>query len=332
MSKLHSARNIFTTGSEFFRTFYHSRHPHRNTFLIKEVTEEFTPRELNRLGVSKSTGLDGLPARFIKDGTEFLKTPITLLINMSITTGTVPEEMKSAREKKSNPLDVNNYRPVSILSIVSKILERSIFFQLNEFLTKNNSLYEYQSGFRSRYSTDTCLIHLLDYIKGNNARGLYTGMIMLDLQKAFDTVDHSILCKKLEGMGVISIEWFQPYLSGRQQVVTIVPRFSYLWSSQGSILGSLLFLCYVNDMVTSVSADCKLILYADDSAIMFAHKNHKVKSQKLSNVMESCSNWLVDNKLSLHLGKTECILFGPRRKLRSITNFHVQYKDHILKV
>ena len=97
MSKLPSARNIFTTGSEFFRTFYHSRNPHRNNFLIKEVTEDFILKELNRLGVSKSTGLDGLSARFIKDGAEFLKKPITLLINMSITTGTVPEEMKSDR-------------------------------------------------------------------------------------------------------------------------------------------------------------------------------------------------------------------------------------------
>ena len=83
----------------FFRTFYHSRNPHRNTFLIKEVTEDFILKELNRFGVSKSTGLDGLPARFIKDGAEFLKTPITLLINMSFTTGTVPEEMKSARAR-----------------------------------------------------------------------------------------------------------------------------------------------------------------------------------------------------------------------------------------
>ena len=174
-------------------------------------------------------------------------------------------------------------------------------------------MYEYQSGFRSRYSTDTSLIHLLDYIKGNNARGLYTGMIMLDLQKAFNTVDHSILCKKLEEIGVISIEWFKSYLSGRQKLgcyhwwITSRPGLVTCGVPQGSILGPLLFLCYVNDMVTSVSADCKLILYADDSAIMFAHKNHKVISQKLSNVMESCSNWLVD-KLSLHLGKTECVL------------------------
>ena len=122
---------------------------------------------------------------------------------MSINSGIVPDEMKFARVrpffKKNSQLDVSNYRPVSILSIVSKILERSISIQLIDFIKENNLLYEYQSGFRGSYSTDTCLIHLLDYIKGNTAKGLYTGMIMLDLQKAFDTVDHSILCKKNRG-------------------------------------------------------------------------------------------------------------------------------------
>ena len=104
--------------------------------------------------------------------------------------------------KKSSPLDVSNYRPVSILSIVSQILERSISTQLNDFIKENNLLYEYQSGFRGSYSTETCLIHLLEYIIGNNAKGLYTGMIMLDLEKPFDTDDHSLLCRKLEGMGL----------------------------------------------------------------------------------------------------------------------------------
>ena len=94
------------------------------------------------------------------------------------------EEMEFTRVrpifKKNSSLDVSNYRPVSILSIVSKILERSISTQLNDFIKENNLLYEYQSGFRGSYSTDTGLIHLLDYIKGNNAKGLYTEMIMLD--------------------------------------------------------------------------------------------------------------------------------------------------------
>ena len=88
--------------------------------------------------------------------------------------------MRSIFLKKNTQLDVSNYRPVSILSIVSKLLKRSLSTQLNDFIKENNLVYEYQSGFRGSYSTDNCLIHLLDYIKGNNAKGLYTGRIMLD--------------------------------------------------------------------------------------------------------------------------------------------------------
>ena len=174
-------------------------------------------------------------------------------------------------------MDVGNYRPVSILSIVSKILERSVHTQLSEYLCENNLLFEFQSGFRDKYSTDTCLIHLLDYIRDNNAKGLYTGMVMLDLQKAFDTVDHNILCNKLEVLGVHCTEWFRSYLSDRKQYVCVSGKTSSeglvtRGVPQGSILGPLLFLIYVNDMSLSIDNDCKLILYADDSAILFSHK------------------------------------------------------------
>ena len=119
-------------------------------------------------------------------------------------------------------MEVGNYRPVSILSIiVSKILERAVYVQLENFLVDNNILYDYQSGFRRSYSTDTCLIHLLDHIKVNNSLGLYTGMILLDLQKAFDTVDHVILCNKLKTMGVDCTDWFLSYLQNRHQIVTV---------------------------------------------------------------------------------------------------------------
>ena len=156
-------------------------------------------KELLHLNAYKSTGLDGIPANFLKDGAEILKLPITWIINLSISENTVPNEMKVARVKplfkKNSNLEVGNYRPVSILSIVSNILERAVYIQLENYLTKNNILYEYQSWFRKSFSTDTCLIHLLDHIKINNSQGLYTGMILLDLQKAFDTVDHEVLCK-----------------------------------------------------------------------------------------------------------------------------------------
>jgi hypothetical protein len=154
-------------------------------------------------------------------------------------------------------------------------------------------------------------------------------MVMLDLQKAFDTVNHSILCDKLSAMGVESVEWFRSYLSNRQQVVNINNISSKAMNiscgvPQGSILGPLLFLCYINDMSISVDPECKLLLYADDSAILFSHKDPDHISKKLGKVLESCSNWLVDNKLSLHLGKTECILFGTKRRVNKIENFKIE--------
>ena len=116
-------------------------------------------------------------------------------------------------------------------------------------------------------------------------------------------------------MGVGSTKWFETYLSNRSQLVNVGKINSDIANvtcgvPQGSILGPLLFLCYVNDMAISIDPDCKLLLYADDSTILFSHKDLDQIANKLGRVLESCSEWLVDNKLSLHLGKTECILFG----------------------
>ena len=166
--------------------------------------------------------------------------------------------------------------------------------------------------------------------------GVYSQVqYFLDLQKAFDTVDHSILCNKLKLMGVGSTKWFESYLSNRSQLVNVGKINSDIANvtcgvPQGSILGPLLFLCYVNDMVISIDPDCKLLLYADDSTILFSHKDPDQIANKLGKVLESCSEWLVDNKVSLHLGKTECILFGSKRKLRKVKDFHIVCNDHTI--
>ena len=126
------------------------------------------------------------------------------------------------------------------------------------------------------------------------------------------------------------------YISGRNQFVQVNGNLSdsspiTCGVPQGSILSPLLFLCYVNDMIISISSECTLLLYADDSAILFSHKNPEVISRHLSSELGSCSKWLVDNKLLLHLGKTECILFGSRRKLRKVHNFEIECNGHTIK-
>ena len=128
---------------------------------------------------------------------------------------------------------------------------------------------------------------------------------------------------------------FSPYLTDRKQKVSANGTESEFLNvtcgvPEGSILDPLLILYYVNDMSISINSDCKLLLYADDSTIIFSHKDSQDISKKLGKELESCSNWLVDNKLPLHLGKTECILFGSKRKLKRVSNFQVSCNNHII--
>lgn len=230
--------------------------------------------------------------------------------------------------KKNSRADVGNYRPVSILSSISKIFERLVYEQVEEYLIRLDLLYELQSGFRAAYSTDTCLIHLFDYVRQNFDQGNYVGMLLLDMQKAFDTVNHKILISKLQCMGFSNsaLIWFTSYLTDRTQVCDVEGSLSDPQSitcgvPQGSILGPLLFLVYINDI--SAAVRCKVLLYADDSALLVPGCNVKDIENTLGIELESVNQWLVDNKLSMHLGKTESILFGTKRKLAKLNTLKV---------
>ena len=199
---------------------------------------------------------------------------------------------------------------------------------MESYFKDRNLIYDFQSGFRKGFSTDTCLIHLTDYIRSQNDKGNVVGMVLLDLQKAFDTVDHAILLMKLysSGLGQDMLRWFKSYLSDRRQLVDVSGTFSSTANiscgvPQGSILGPLLFLVYVNDM--SAVVQNKLLLYADDSAILVSGKDIPTVEKALSEDLLSVSHWLVDNKLSLHLGKTESIVFGSKQKLRSQSSLNI---------
>jgi len=242
----------------------------------------------------------------------------------------VPSGFKEARVrplyKKGGKLDPGNYRPVSVLNSLSKILERTVHRQLVRYLESKKILFDNQSGFRSGFSTDTCLVNLTDYVRSEISRGNLVGMVMIDLRKAFDTVDFDILLMKLKSMGVKSTDWFRSYLTGRRQCVNVDGVDSdfldvFCGVPQGSILGPTLFLCYINDMCISLS--CKLSLYADDSTLIASSSSVDQLSVFLSSQLESCSKWLVDNKLSLHVDKCESIVFSSCRKAKLRDNFKV---------
>ena len=192
--------------------------------MFQPVTEETVFKILQSLNSNKATGLDKVPPRFSKYGAKFIKLLSHYMFNISMSQGKIPSELKSAKitplYKKQNEAEAGNNRHISILSAVCKLFEKVVYDQLNKYLTDHQLLYEYQSGFRSSYSTDTCLIHLTDYIKSDQDKGNLIGIVILDLQKAFDTVYHNILLGKLQ-FQESALKWFKAYLENRQQSVDI---------------------------------------------------------------------------------------------------------------
>ena len=211
------------------------------------------------------------------------------------------------------------------MTLIFKVIKKVIHDQTSTFLNSKKLLYTYQSGFRKKHSTDFCLSYLNGKILKGFDKGLMTGMILIDLQKTFDTIDHDVLLQKLYAVGFWkhTVNWFQSYLSNRSFLVNLENSFSQPASvscgvPQGSILGPLLFLIYVNDM--SQAAKCDLFLYADDTCLVCQHKDINKIENQLNEDFSNICDWFVDNKLSIHFGedKTKSILFASKFKRKNI--------------
>ena len=329
-------------GKEYLTNFYKGSNSETNNFKFSKVSQKDILILLNNIDSTKAAGIDNISGKFIKDGAQALVLPITQICNLSIKLSSFPKYCKVAKVipifKKGSKTDTKNYRPISLLPLISKIIEKVIHDQTQHYLSEKNLLYKYQSGFRSSYSTDSCLSFLSDTIAKGFDSGLYTGMILIDLQKAFDTIDHEILIEKMKFLGFSKnvLKWFQCYLSNRIFFVSINDCISNIGNvtcgvPQGSILGPLLFLLYVNDM--SESVDSKLLLYADDSCLVFQDRDPKVIERQLNKDFTNICDWFIDNKLSIHFGeeKTKSILFTSKRKKNRESNLDIVYKDIKIK-
>ena len=290
----------------------------------------------------KATGLDGIGSRILKAGAPVLSIYLSKIFNCSLATGYVPKCWKIKRvspvHKGDVKTDPSNFRPISILPIPMKIFEKIVHDQVSTFIKENTFLNDRQSGFRKLFSTTTAVLDVSENILEQLDKNNFVGAVLIDLKKAFDTVDHKILLKKLwcYGFQNQSFDWFESYLTDRQQLTLVNNIMSDLLHEdvygvpQGSVLGPLLFLLYIDD-IKSVIQNAYCHLYADDTIILKGASDPDSLIASLERELSNVDHWLSINKMTINTKKTEVIFFGNKAHLRKLDNKTVRYLDTPLK-
>ena len=304
----------------------------KTIFKFKNISVAETSRLVRKLKRNKSAGVDNLPPGYLKDIFDSIALPFTHILNLSLENGEVPYDFKIAKItplfKSGSTKELGNYRPISVLPIMSKILEKIVHKQLIDYLEKNHMLSNSQFGFRPGRSTEQAVTSLTDHIRKEMDKGNYTGILYIDLSKAFDTISHGTVLSKLRSFGIIGTpkEWFINYLFNRRQSVYYDGVMSdyqpiYCGVPQGSILGPLLFLLHLND-VSEVIHHAKILKYADDTALLVSHKDVKVIETLLNTDFSNICHWLEENDLIINMkkGKTEFMIFGTNPRLKKLSN------------
>ena len=294
-------------------------------FLLQKVDVVLVSGLIRELDSTKATGLDEMPAVFLKRHSSFLSSVVTKLINRSFQDGVFPRVWKQSiiipLQKQSNNTSLSNYRPISILPVVFKIIERIVHIQLTDYLNSHQILSPNQSGFRVGHSTQDVLLNVVNSWSSALDRGMFVGALFLDLSKAFDCVNHDILLSKLHFYGIrgMSMTWFRDYLGNRQQRVRVDNLLSD-WGEvqcgvpQGSILGPLLFSIYINDLPI-IFNNTDINIFADDTELHLSDHSLLSLESNLQKEVDLLCRWSNSNLLKINIQKSAVMLLGPKRKV-----------------
>ena len=284
----------------------------------------------------KQCDLDPLPTFLLKRCSRALSTTITNIINLSLSTGTFPDSFKHSvltplLKKPSLDKEVlSNYRPISNLSLLSKLTEKVVKSRLVGHLSAHSMLNPHQSAYIKSHSTETVLLSLHDHLIKRISQQELTGICLLDLSAAFDTIDHSTLLHRLKtwfGFDGTALSWLSSYLSSRSFAVSAHGSLSPTFSSshgvpQGSVLGPLLFILYTTPLSALISSTpVEHHLYADDTQLYLSFKPHLFTdaASSLQSTFSSISSWMAANLLALNSSKTDFLIIGSPQQLAKLT-------------